>query len=68
MKNKATPLTDKFIHDLKEKLSRGKIQHVKVAKDLSITKHLLSKWLHRKRNPNGEHTLRLQCWLKDNLL
>lgn len=64
---KATPLTDLFIHNLKESLDNKGIHQVKIAKDIGVTKYLINKWINRKRNPNGESILKIQEWEKNNL-
>ena len=57
---KASPLTDKFIQDLKDKLDKNKIHKVKFAKQLCVSRVVLYRWLMRRSNPSSEYLLKIQ--------
>lgn len=62
---KSSPLTDKFIQDLKDKLDKNKIHKVKFAKQLCVSRVVLYRWLIRRANPSCEYLLKIQDRLRE---
>lgn len=62
--NKGTPLTDKFLSDLRDKMKSLKIRQTDLAYFLGSKKQYVYCWFKRKRNPNGETILKIQEWDK----
>jgi len=65
--NRPTPLTDKFLHDLRERMEQLKVNQVKLAHDMKTTKQHVWCWFNGKRRPSAEYILSLQQWMKDKI-
>lgn len=63
---KPTPLTDKFLEDLRLKMQELKIKKTKLANYLEMPKQSINRYFHtaKSRKPTGEVILKIQEWIK----
>ena len=64
MNKKPTPLTDKFLDDLKNEMDSLELKQTDLARFLGTSKQKVYSWFHHKRKPNGESILKIETWDK----
>jgi len=62
--SKDTPLLDELMARLSSFLEEERGRKAELARELDIPMSMLSNWLIRQKNPNGEYTLKIREWLK----
>lgn len=62
-----TPLTDKFIFDLKSRMLDAKINHRRLSKDIGVMEQHAYRWFKGLSKPTSEYLLKIQVWMKENL-